>query len=753
MRAREDERRRAEALAEIDRAKTAFFSNVSHEFRTPLTLMLGPLEDVLAQPDLPAPERERLAVAQRNSLRLLKLVNSLLDFSRIEAGRARALYEPVDLAAFTADLASNFRSACERAGVRLVIDCPPLPEPVHVDRDMWEKIVLNLLSNAFKFTFEGAITIGLRAADGQAELSVRDTGVGVPKPELPRLFERFHRIEGQKSRTYEGSGIGLALVQELVKLHGGTIRAESAVGRGTCFTLALPFGTAHLPPERIGAERRLASTSIRAQAYVEEALRWLPDRAAPPAEMPHESAEPGGRPPLPHGTRILVVDDNADMRAYLRRLLGSGCVVETAADGDAALAAIRARRPDLVLADVMMPRLDGFGLLRAIRGDPALRDLPVVMLSARAGEESRVEGLDAGADDYLVKPFSARELLARVNANLELARLRRNAAAALRDSEARYRALVSASSYVVYRMSPDWSEMLRLEGQDFIADTEGPSRAWLDKYIHPDDQPRVLAAVDRAIRTKSLFELEHRVRRMDGSLGWVLSRAVPLLDETGDIIEWFGAASDVTTRKQAEERQMLLLHELDHRVKNTLAAVQAIAWQTLRGADIDDRVRDAFEGRLMALAKAHDLLTKDHWEGARLRDLALQELAPYGADDGARFAIAGPEVRLPPKAAVALGMAFHELATNAAKYGALSNEAGQIRVAWDVVNSSQPAVLRLRWTETGGPPVTKPRRQGFGSRLIERGLARELNGDVQLRYDPSGIVCSLDFPLEVGPKG
>jgi signal transduction histidine kinase/DNA-binding response OmpR family regulator len=746
-RAYEEERKRAEALAEIDRAKTAFFSNVSHEFRTPLTLMLCPLEDALARPDLPAPERERLTVAHRNALRLLKLVNALLDFSRIEAGRAQAVYEPVDLAALTAELAGNFRSACERAGLRLVIDCPPLPEPVHVDRDMWEKIVLNLLSNAFKFTFAGEIAVSLRAVDGRAELLVRDTGVGVPEHELPRLFERFHRIEGQQSRTYEGSGIGLALVQELARLHGGTIRAESALGRGTSFTIGVPLGTAHLPPEQIGAERCLASTSIRAEAYVEEALRWLPDRTAPAVAVPSGIDEPGDMPSPHDGARVLVADDNADMRAYLHRLLGRHCAVETVADGHTALAALRERRPDLVLADVMMPNLDGFGLLRAIRADAALRDLPVIMLSARAGEESRVEGLDAGADDYLVKPFAARELIARVAANLELSRMRRDTTATVRDSEARYRALVDASSYVVYRMSPDWSEMLSLHGRDFIADTENPSRAWLDKYIHPDDQPRVVAAVAEAIRAKSMFELEHRIRRVDGSLGWTLSRAVPLLDAQGDIAEWFGAASDVTARKEAEERQKLLLDELNHRVKNTLAAVQSIASQTLRGADIDGHVRDAFEGRLMALAQAHDLLTEGRWEGAMLRDLAFQELSPYGAENGMRFAIEGPDVRLRPKVAVALGMAFHELATNAAKYGAFSNGTGQVRLAWEVANAPPPAVLRLRWSETGGPPVTKPRRQGFGSRLIARGLAHELNGDVQLRYDPSGVVCTMDLPL------
>jgi PAS domain S-box-containing protein len=424
----EDEHRRVEMLAALDRAKTAFFSNVSHEFRTPLTLILGPLEEALHRSTLGGQDRSELMIAHRNGLRLLKLVNSLLDFSRVEAGRTQAVYEPSDLATITADLASSFRSACERARLRLRVDCPPLPEPVYVDRDMWEKIVLNLLSNAFKFTFQGEIAVHLTAVDGGVELTVRDTGVGVPKSELPRLFERFYRIEGQKSRTHEGSGIGLALVHELVKLHGGAIRAESTPGAGSVFTVHIPLGRAHLPAERIGASRGLASTSVRADAYVEEALRWLPESVRSLEDTVARIEALDDAAPIHgdvhDGARILLADDNADMRAYVHRLLSPYWVVQTVPDGQAALDAIRAHRPDLVIADIMMPRLDGFGLLRAIREDTELCDLPVMMLSARAGEEAKIAGLDVGADEYLVKPFSARELRARVRSQLALSHAR-----------------------------------------------------------------------------------------------------------------------------------------------------------------------------------------------------------------------------------------------------------------------------------------------------------------------------------------
>jgi PAS domain S-box-containing protein len=435
----EAERKRAEVLAELDHAKTAFFSNVSHEFRTPLTLMLGPLEDLLAKPSQEEPPEHRnlVSLAHRNGLRLLKLVNALLDFSRIEAGRLQANFEPLDLAAFTAELASNFRSAIDKAGLQLVVDCPPFSELVHVDRDMWEKVVLNLLSNAFKFTFEGQIIVRTRRApDGRSALvEVCDTGTGIPAQELPHLFERFRRVEGARARTIEGSGIGLALVQELVKLHGGSISVTSRVGEGTAFTVSVPFGTAHLPAEKIETGKTSIPTGVRAQAYVEEALGWLSGEdsldASPASGTEDLSAEVST---AGNGRLALLADDNADMRHYVERLLlGAGYRVEAVVDGEAALEAAGRIKPDLIISDVMMPRLDGFGLLAKLRDDQRLKDVPVILLSARAGEDSKVDGLRAGADDYLVKPFSARELLARVETNLKLAGMRRDSERVLRE--------------------------------------------------------------------------------------------------------------------------------------------------------------------------------------------------------------------------------------------------------------------------------------------------------------------------------
>jgi PAS domain S-box-containing protein len=565
VRAYEEERRRAEALAEIDRAKTVFFSNVSHEFRTPLTLMLGPLEDALAEDKLPPRAHDRLMVARRNSLRLLKLVNTLLDFSRIEAGRIQAVCEPVDLAKFTTDLASVFRSTIERAGLELVVDCPPLPEPVYVDREMWEKIVLNLLSNAFKFTFEGEINVKLRIADcglrneeeeGRGEvdeqgagksairnpqsaiLTVRDTGTGIPETEAPRLFERFHRVKGARGRSYEGSGIGLALVQELVKLHGGEVRVESEVDRGSEFTVMIPLGKAHLPAERIGAARSLASTGLHGEAYVEEAS------------------------PRP---RVLLADDNADMREYLRRLLVGQYEVEAVTDGKAALNAVRERAPDLVLADVMMPNLDGFGLLRELRADERLKTVPVILLSARAGEEARVEGMEAGADDYLIKPFSARELLARVETHLKLYRIRREAEMAMCESERRLSELIDALPAAIYttdaegRLTHFNPSTVELLGRMPELGTDRWCASW--KLYYPDGAPMPHDECPMAVALKEgrvVHGEEVIAERPDGTRIWIEPYPTPLRNAEGRIVGGINMLLDITERKEREQVTALL---------------------------------------------------------------------------------------------------------------------------------------------------------------------------------------------------
>ncbi|MGA2099120.1 MAG: ATP-binding protein [Candidatus Acidiferrum sp.] len=453
-RAYEVETKRAEGLAEIDRVKTTFFSNVSHEFRTPLTLMLGPLEDELAERVAPLPpaRHERLKTAHRNSMRLLKLVNTLLDFSRIEAGRMHANYEATDLSAHTADLASAFRSAIEKAGLVLTIDCPPLPAMVYVDREMWEKIVLNLLSNAVKHTFTGAITVKLQWCGDWVELAVSDTGVGIPEAALPLLFQRFHRVKGAEARTHEGSGIGLALVHELVLLHGGTVRVESKEQQGSTFTVRINSGSGHLAEchAEVKNATALTSSAIGAAAYVEEALQWLPREAVPLDPLSARAISPSTGAPLASGVRrarILWADDNADMRDYVRRLLADKYEVTAVANGLMTLSAAQENPPDLILSDVMMPGMDGLELVRQLRSHARTRAIPVILLSARARQESAIEGLEMGADDYIAKPFTAKELLARVHTHLEIARVRGEWAKELERTNKELEAFSSAVSH------------------------------------------------------------------------------------------------------------------------------------------------------------------------------------------------------------------------------------------------------------------------------------------------------------------
>ncbi|MFE1250837.1 SpoIIE family protein phosphatase [Streptomyces sp. NPDC058741] len=547
------QQRRAEELAELDRAKTAFFSNISHEFRTPLTLIMGPVEELLARRGDDPGLRAELEAVRRNGLRMGRLVNALLDFSRIEAGRMRAVYEPVDLAAVTAELASVFRSAVEKAGLAFEVDCPPLDRPVHLDRGMWEKVVLNLLSNALKFTFDGTIRVAVRTEDGRAEVTVSDTGIGVPAEEMPRLFERFHRIESARSRSHEGSGIGLALVKELVGLHGGTITADSTEGRGSSFTVRLPFAAAPLPTGDVPADPAPVSSP---DPFVQEALRWLPDGSSPAVTAARQAPE--GALAVVGDARVVVADDNADMREYLQRLLtGAGYRVTTVTDGTSALDAVRADPPELVVSDVMMPGLDGLALVAALRSEPRTASIPVLLLSARAGQEASIEGLQAGADDYLVKPFAAAELLARVRANVGLARLRTHHLrwrTALIDSlqEAFF---VCDEEGAVIEINTAFSEMLgySVEGLPY-----GPVHPWWpDADTDPDAYKQVRAAFD-PMTSGARKNLTIPVRHRDGHRLWVSATFNTVEDSDTGRHRAVGTFRDVTAEHFAVQRDTAL---------------------------------------------------------------------------------------------------------------------------------------------------------------------------------------------------
>jgi PAS domain S-box-containing protein len=742
--------RQREELAKLDELKTKFFANISHEFRTPLTLMLGPLEDAIADAaePLPARQRERIAMVERNGLRLQKLVNALLDFSRVEAGRIQAVYQTTDLAALTHDLASSFRAACEKAGLTLAINTPSLRESIYVDHQMWEKIVLNLVSNAFKFTLEGQIEIDVSEEDGFAVLRVSDTGTGIPEAELPRIFERFHRVEGARGRTHEGTGIGLALVKELIDLHGGTLSVESTYGQGSMFTVRIPFGHAHLPQDRLGASYTQASTATRAEIFVTEALRWLPGTIAAEALDGRDEILPTTEAITGKRAHILIADDNADMRDYLRRLLATRYEVTGAADGEEAFAAARRTRPDLILTDVMMPRLDGFGLLQKVRADPGLSGVPVIVLSARAGDEAKVEGLQTGADDYLVKPFSARELLARVESHLNLARLRQEAGEAVRHRTAQFETLLNQAPLGVYLVDAEFrvreanpTAMMTFGdisggviGRDF---DEIVHIVWEKKYAD-----EVVQCFRHTLQTGEPYINPERagLRADRGAMEYYESRLdrIVLPDGRFGVVCYF---RDIAQRIHEEATRQLLLNELNHRVKNTLASVQAIVQQTLRSAKDPSDFSQRLTGRIHSLARVHSLLTDTNWQGADLRELILDQLL-QGPVDETRVTAWGPSIRLEPQTTLHVALMLHELGTNSIKYGALSTARGWVTVNWSVTDDK----LQLRWVERGGPAISAPVARGFGTTLIEQSAKSE-GGIAKMLCESEGITWEISLTL------
>ncbi|KAJ3019340.1 hypothetical protein HKX48_002188 [Thoreauomyces humboldtii] len=580
----EEEVKRAEALAAIDRAKTAFFSSVSHELRTPLTLILGPLEELISD-RLSVPtaiQAQRLNLINRNAKRLLKLVNSLLDFSRLEAGRMQASFRETDVAVFTRDLASVFRSAIEKGGVEFIVDCAEHQKPAFVDRDMWEKIVFNLIGNAFKFTLKGRIKVIVRPSADKTGLQflVEDSGSGIPEAEIGRVFERFHRVEGQTGRSHEGSGIGLALTEELVKLHGGHVGVTSVLGQGSTFSVVVPYGSSHLPPDMVSADTvEVMTLDVGPRAYgntvIEEAKHWLSGSSEDDstesgsiAESSDSSGFTAGRnlPMTTRGCKILLADDNADMRKYVKMFLSTWWTVIEAADGQQALDMILASPPDIVVSDVMMPKLDGFGLLKALRSSPATRTLPFILLSARAGEEARVDGLRMGADDYLVKPFSAKELVARVHSHLEMSRLRveleqrvKERTKELAESEWRYKALATMSPVGIYKTNKLghltfandkwWEISMHNRRRD-------PSGISFLESVHPDDRERVQDEWRQALST-SPWSSEYRWHnKKTGVTHSALNETILEQDEQGNIVGLIGTLTDLTERKRLEKERL-----------------------------------------------------------------------------------------------------------------------------------------------------------------------------------------------------
>jgi signal transduction histidine kinase/CheY-like chemotaxis protein len=557
----EEERRRAETTSEIERAKTAFITNVSHEFRTPLTLMLGPVEDLLTRRDLEAGMRDRLMLVYRNALRLQRMVNTLLEFSRVESGHVRPVFETVDLARLTDDIASTFRSTIEGAGLSFLVDCEGQQAPVSVSPDMWEKVVLNLLSNAFKFTFSGGIAVRLRQQSDAAVLEVADTGVGIAEHDVPQLFKRFHRVETAQGRSFEGSGIGLALVHELVQLHGGAVDVSSQPGQGSIFSIRIPLGCEHLQSESIQPTKNPVYVDSAAQPFIQEALRWLPlpaqDGLTSARERDQVPAGTETRFAKTFGTRIVIADDNPDMRTYLHELLSPFYAVESVCDGAAALQAIQRERPALVISDIVMPKLDGFGLIQAVRSNTWLQGVPVILLSSRASKEFRVGGLDAGADDYLAKPFSSRELLARVGALIEREHLRRTAEERLRN------AFMKGPSFITILEGPEHRFVFVNDAYvELFGDRKLLGRTVREAFPDLEDQG-IYDLLDNAYKTGERFKASTMPMQFE-AVGAKPAQELyldfiyePLRDESGAVngifVEGYDVTAQVRARQELEE--------------------------------------------------------------------------------------------------------------------------------------------------------------------------------------------------------
>jgi signal transduction histidine kinase/chemotaxis response regulator CheB len=782
--ANELERERQARLAEIDRTKTEFFANVSHEFRTPLTMMLAPLDELRRQhASLPQEAAENVVVASRNARRLLRLVNSLLDFSAIDL-KGRPAVTPINLGRLTADIVSAFSSAIKAAGLDLRVSIDMDMQPVPVNVEMWEKIVSNLISNALKFTFEGHIAVRLKAIRLHAELEVIDTGVGIPASELPNVFTRFHRVPKSRARTVEGAGIGLAIVKDLVQRLGGQVSVRSEEQSGTTFQVWIPL-TSRLETIE-GADPGGREPALAAR-LADEAARWLrPNESIADDDLVESTATTG-----PKRGRVLVVDDNADVRDHLQRLLGARWEVDVAHDGALALAQARRRRPELILADVMMPGTDGIALLHAIREDEALKDTPVMLLTAYAGEDAAINGLKAGADDYVAKPFSARELLARVEGQIELSRSRfhtreinaflmrfSDAARDLSDADSITRLACGMVGEKLDAEQVEWlsvepekdspvedgapatSEFLSLiscepfasayeRGQSLVVnDTQADPRlsaTHRQTLAQTGAGAAIFVPVMAEGRLRALLHVTQR-----SSCRWMPEMVALAEGVAGRCWAELERARSAAALHLALEHKSVPLTELKRRMRGIMAEIMSINTRTAEGARSVEHYASLMAGRLHALARIENVLADGLDVEVDLHAVVRAEIEALGETKG-DFDIDGPRVPLSPTAAVAMTTIVHELVINALDYGALPVDGGTIRIRWALVDRTDVTWLSFEWTEHDGPaPDASPnvRRCGFGTETIERGVADKLDGSGRLEIGPTGARCHIEFPLK-----
>ncbi len=584
----------ADQLRELDRVKMRFFGNISHEFRTPLTLNIGPLENALSGLYGPIPEglRGQLSIMLRNARRLLRLINQLLDISKLESGRMDLHPKRIDLVQFVEGVSISFMAYAEKAGIGLKFEAADEVVPATFDPEAMEKVFYNILSNAIKFTPEGGrvdISVATTNDGAGAEVRISDSGVGIPAEELPHIFDRFRQVEGSSSTVQQGTGIGLALVKELVELHGGSIVVKSEAGHGAEFTIAIPVGkdtgeSLEDADEALGYSRRNSPLDAVDSKFVEwhasdDVDRWTDWTVSPELDRLDSSDELDDDPIGGDGAvrqsvmqtattdaLILVADDNPDIREYMVGCLAGSYRTITAKNGKEAFDKAKKHAPDLIISDVMMPRFSGYDLCRAVRADEEISMTPIILVTSKSAVDDKIEGLEAGADDYLPKPFNAEELFARVR-NLLMLRKQQTDLQDLND-------ILQAKNAELEEVSELKSQLLRIAAHDLknplnnIREFATLIREDVDVN---SEVGTMLGLIERS--SNQMFELISEIlesEALESGQLQITRKPIDLVDVAAAVVE--------SNRRQAERKEQHLV--LDLPPENTHIVEGSAEWLT-----------------------------------------------------------------------------------------------------------------------------------------------------------------------------
>ncbi len=776
-----------EQSRELDKIKTQFFSNMSHELRTPLTLILGPVARRLGAPSLAADERRDLELIERNARLLHRHVTDLLDISRLEAGRMTMHYSETDLAELCRIGASHFESLASERGIRYTVRAEG-PLPAQVDQDKVLRILVNLISNAFKFTpAEGAISITLQVDGQRALLSVQDSGPGIPENMREKVFERFRQVDGGAERAHGGTGLGLAIVKEFVELHGGSIRLGEAPGGGALFTVRLPLRAPS------GAEVCVVP-ALSDNSQAEQAQRELLSRTESQHEPQDETGADDAR------SLVLVVEDNPDMKEYVRSILCRSHRVITAPDGEKGLEAIRTQSPDLVICDIMMPHMGGEQMVQEMRRDKSLEDIPVIILTAKSDESQRVRMLERLAQGYLEKPFVENELLARVEGLLAQRQRHRSE---LRERERRFEATFEQAAVGVAHVGLDgrWLRVNRKLCEIVGYAPEELATLSFQDITHPDDLTTDISQVQRTLAGEiNSYELEKRYIKKSGEEIWVRLHVALIRDEAGEPDYFISVVQENTANKLAEQELLRakeaaeaaniakdeFLANMSHEIRTPLNGVLGMI-QLLRG-HVSKQEREMFTG--MADEAGHRLLTllNNILEFSRLES-GRDSLAakPFSLRDLFKsvlstFLVASREKKLALNASVdgtvperimgdeaRLHQVLFNLVGNAVKY----TPAGGVRMeAWAQVSPRDPGRLYLhimvsdtgigipddkidhvfrRFTQVDASYVRRFEGAGLGLAIVKR-IVELMEGDILVDSEVGvGTTIALTLFLDAAP--